>query len=195
VYDHVYTTIETSSEILAMLRDCNTTLQRIEGVLFEGYEQETQINMFLQLNRIGREFVSKLNLFGKDSVANAHGVHMELWSDVVHVDIWGDVLMRMDNEECNYVVTELVRKAVLVSGGSEAGPPSPLAPAFDGKRQHHMAEGPPLTSVGRAPAKTTFAAGDPECHGCILEIEIDPNPSTDAVLPRGSLVKRRCDGK
>ena len=76
-----------SGEIEQLLLNCNTTLQQIDSVDCE--------------HRIGRLLV--LNRYGEDFVATATSVPME---------DWGDVLMRIGKEECNFFVTELVRRAV-----------------------------------------------------------------------------------
>ena len=81
-----------SSEIEKMLLDCNTTLQQIEGLRYESVDYQHRISRLLLLNR-----------YGEDFVANATSVPMEHW---------GDVLMRIVKEECNFFVTELVRRAV-----------------------------------------------------------------------------------
>ena len=81
-----------SAGIVEMLVDCNTSLQQIEGLTYESADHQQQISRLLLLNR-----------YGEDFVATATSVPME---------DWGDVLMRIGKEECNFFVTELVRRAV-----------------------------------------------------------------------------------
>jgi hypothetical protein len=79
-------------QVVAMVRDHNATLQRIEGILYESREHAETTRHLLELNRLGEDFV-----------ANAHRVPMEHW---------GGVLIRIGKADCNYFVTELVRKAL-----------------------------------------------------------------------------------
>jgi hypothetical protein len=105
----------TSGEIVKMLQDCNFTLQRLEGIEYDSSEHRDRIDHLLLLNRYGRDFA-----------ANARSVPMALW---------GDVLARISNADCNFFVTELVRRAVEegsgrqretsgVSSGQQQNPPS-----------------------------------------------------------------------
>jgi hypothetical protein len=86
-----------SQMIVDMLQDCNTSLQRIEGLQYSSREHEERIDALLALNRYGLDFA-----------ANAHCVPMELWSDV---------LSRISTTECNYFVTKLARQALFGSQG------------------------------------------------------------------------------
>ena len=71
----------------------NTTLQELNGFLkYESDDHKSQIRQYLLLNR-----------YREDFVANATSAPMEHW---------GDLLMGIEKEEGNFVVTELVRRAV-----------------------------------------------------------------------------------
>ena len=72
--------------------DCNSTLQQIEGIQYDSVDRERRISRLLLLNR-----------YGVDLVAIASSVAMEHW---------GDVLMRMGKQQCNFFVTELVKRAL-----------------------------------------------------------------------------------
>jgi hypothetical protein len=98
-----------------MLRECNTSLQRIEGVRYESSQHEEQINSLLALNERGQDFVE-----------NARRVPMELWDARFSLAVLGDFLNRIDKRECNYFVTELARRA-LYGGGRGASPRGPSA--------------------------------------------------------------------
>jgi hypothetical protein len=105
----------TSGDIVKMLEDCNFTLQRLEGIEYDSSEHRHRVNHLLLLNRYCRDFA-----------ANARSVPVALW---------GDVLARISNADCNFFVTELVRRAVEegpgqqretsgVSSGQQQNPPS-----------------------------------------------------------------------
>ena len=85
-----------SGEMVEMLRHCNTTLQQIKGLKYKSVNHQRQIRQLLLRNRNGADFV-----------ANATKIPMEHWGDY-----WGDLLMGIGNEECNFVVTELVKRRI-----------------------------------------------------------------------------------
>jgi hypothetical protein len=92
-----------SAELVNVLRDHNTTLEEVQH-LASNVESKTdlcQIERLLMLNRYGRNFV-----------ANANCVPM---------DVWGDVLSRIGTEDCNRFVVKLAERAV-VDGAPEANP-------------------------------------------------------------------------
>jgi hypothetical protein len=83
---------QVSGDIVSMLRDCNTTLEEIEGLQYESGEHAALIDSLLELNRHGETIRT-----------NAHRVPIE---------VWGDVLCRIGTDDCNFFVTELARRAV-----------------------------------------------------------------------------------
>jgi hypothetical protein len=80
-------------EIVGMLRDSNTTLQRMEGLVYESAEHDVPIRHLLLMNRYGRDLVRR----GRHSVPVEH---------------WGEVLMRISTLHSNQCIVEMVRHAL-----------------------------------------------------------------------------------
>jgi hypothetical protein len=79
-------------EIVGMLQGSNTTLQRIEGLVYESAEHDVLIRHLLLMNRYGRNLAHR----GRHSVPVEH---------------WGEVLMRISTFHSNQCIVEMVRHA------------------------------------------------------------------------------------
>jgi hypothetical protein len=90
-----------SKDIVAMLQEGNTSLQKIEGLEYDSFEHEEQISLLLELNRHREELLSDPRR--------------------VPPELWGDVLSRISNADCNFVVTRLVRQALFGSRSNPCG--------------------------------------------------------------------------
>jgi hypothetical protein len=104
---------DVSAEIVSMLQIYNTTLQRIDGLMYASHEHEEMINYLLESNRLR---VSRY----RDSArrAPAHRC-VEILSSHVPVDLWGDFLSHVSTAECNVLVTMLARRALFGHGEEE----------------------------------------------------------------------------
>jgi hypothetical protein len=103
-----------SGKIVAMLEGRNTSLKRIDGLVYLHRQHEARINSLLELNRYGQEFAENFR--------------------TVPVGVWSDVLCRISNVDCNFVVTRLVRGALEPQGPLSGAPREGAAAARPGAR-------------------------------------------------------------
>jgi hypothetical protein len=88
---------EISENLVAILQEHNTSLQRILGVSYESPEHEKRINDLLELNLFAPEFRVDHRRVPKN--------------------LWGGILNRIDKRECNEFVRKLAQRAL---NGSQA---------------------------------------------------------------------------